>query len=172
MADEKGLEDIEAAGPKSKEQEVDWPSLDMDAEQQSISHIPKPSLSQDRRRMIVALFQHLDKGSWLLVDVHPWNEISSLADDTWFIDVQPELARLRIAQRHVPAGIEPDMLHALARADKNDMPNGARIRALPIPPRYKIQSVESQPHSPPASRIISTMSKQHTPIHRESAVVS
>jgi pantothenate kinase len=85
------------------------------------------------------------EGSWLLLDLYPWKEISSLVDDTWFIDVEPELARLRIAQRHVYAGIEPDMAHALARADTNDMINGARIRSLLVPPKFKIQSIERAP---------------------------
>jgi pantothenate kinase len=84
------------------------------------------------------------EGSWLLLDLHPWKEIPSLVDDTWFIDVEPKLARLRIAQRHVHAGIEPNMSSALARADTNDMVNGTRIRSLLIPPRFKIESVESR----------------------------
>lgn len=107
------------------------------------------------------------EGSWLLLDQQPWKEISSLVDDTWFIDVEPELARLRIARRHVQAGIEPDVLHALARADSNDMLNGTRIRALLIPPRYKIRSVESQPYLLPAVTLIPTASEQHVPMHQE-----
>ena len=89
------------------------------------------------------------EGSWLLLDLHPWKEISSLVDDTWFLDVEPKLARLRIAQRHVQAGIEPDISHALARTDSNDMLNGVRIRSFLVPPRYQIQSIESRPRSPP-----------------------
>jgi pantothenate kinase len=85
------------------------------------------------------------EGSWLLLDLYPWREISSLVDDTWFIDVEPELARLRIAQRHVHASIEPDMAHALARADANDMINGARIRSLLVPPKFTVQSIENRP---------------------------
>lgn len=112
------------------------------------------------------------EGSWLLLDVHPWNEISSLVDDTWFIDVEPELARLRIAQRHVKAGIEPDLLHALVRADTNDMPNGARIRALLVSPQYKIRSIESQPHLPPAVPMLPASSEQYISIRQAFAVVS
>jgi pantothenate kinase len=88
------------------------------------------------------------EGSWLLLDLEPWREISSLVDDTWFIDVDPNLARIRIAQRHVKAGIEPDMVHALARADTNDMINGRRIQSLLIPPKFRIQSIEGLPLSP------------------------
>jgi pantothenate kinase len=83
------------------------------------------------------------EGSWLLLDQEPWREISSLVDDTWFIDVDPKLARLRIAQRHVQAGIEPDMMRALARADANDMINGTKIRSLLVPPKFQIQSIEN-----------------------------
>lgn len=88
------------------------------------------------------------EGSWLLLDLEPWREIASLVDDTWYIDVDPKLARLRIAQRHVQAGIEPDLARALVRADANDMINGARIQSLLIPPKFRIQSIESLPLSP------------------------
>lgn len=84
------------------------------------------------------------EGSWLLLDQQPWNQISSLADDTWFIDVDPKLARRRIAQRHVRAGIETDMSHALSRTDANDMINGEKIRSFLVPPRFKVQSIETQ----------------------------
>lgn len=42
---------------------------------------------------------------------------------TWFIHVKPELARERIAHRHVNATIEPDLTSAYRRVDSNDMIN-------------------------------------------------
>lgn len=83
------------------------------------------------------------EGSWLLLDEKPWNQIPLLVDDTWFIDVDPELARMRIAQRHVCAGIEADMSHALSRADTNDILNGEKIRSLLVPPEFKVTSIET-----------------------------
>jgi pantothenate kinase len=107
------------------------------------------------------------EGSWLLLDQEPWKEISSLVDDTWFIDVDPKLARSRIAHRHVQAGIEPDMVHALARADTNDVINGTKIRSLLVPPRFKIQSIESQPRSPSAKAQSPVASKQDKRINQD-----
>ncbi|KAI4852305.1 P-loop containing nucleoside triphosphate hydrolase protein [Aureobasidium sp. EXF-8845] len=100
------------------------------------------------------------EGSWLLLDLGPWKEISSLVDDTWFIDVDPKLARLRIAQRHVQAGIEPDLAHALMRADANDMINGAKIQSLLIPPKFKVQSIECMPPLPSTTTLSPLASKQ------------
>ncbi|KAK6004839.1 hypothetical protein QM012_007618 [Aureobasidium pullulans] len=84
------------------------------------------------------------EGSWLLLDEQPWSQIPLLVDDTWFIDVDPKLARRRIAQRHVRAGIETDMSNALGRTDTNDMINGEKIRSCLVPPRFRIQSIETQ----------------------------
>jgi pantothenate kinase len=108
------------------------------------------------------------EGSWLLLDLHPWKEVSCLVDDTWFIDVDPKIARWRIAQRHVHAGIEPNLSSALGRVDTNDMMNGRRIRSLLIPPRFKIRSIESWPRLPPAMPLIPA-TEQHEQMHQDAA---
>lgn len=84
------------------------------------------------------------EGSWLLLDEAPWNKIPSLVDDTWFIDIDPQVARMRVAHRHMVAGIEQDLPRALARADTNDLLNGAKIRSLLVPPKFKIWSIEGK----------------------------
>jgi pantothenate kinase len=112
------------------------------------------------------------EGSWLLLDLEPWREISCLVDDTWFIDVDPNLARLRIAQRHVKAGIEPDMVHALSRADANDMINGAKIQSLLIPPKFRIQSIESLPLSPSTTVQTSLALEQDIQINQDLSVAA
>ncbi|CAD0081447.1 unnamed protein product [Aureobasidium vineae] len=101
------------------------------------------------------------EGSWLLLDAQPWKDIPLLVDDTWFIDVDPKLARTRIAERHVCAGIETDMLHALARVDSNDMLNGEKIRSHLVPPKFRIQSIESQQSLSSAKKITSPKSVQY-----------
>lgn len=83
------------------------------------------------------------EGSWLLLDREPWKQISGLVDDTWFIDVEPILAETRIAKRHIQAGIEQDIISSLARADSNDMVNGGKIRSVLVPPRFRVQSIET-----------------------------
>lgn len=82
------------------------------------------------------------EGNWLLLDEEPWNKISCLVDDTWFIDVAPELARMRIARRHVESGIEEIMEDAYRRVESNDLPNGQLIREKLIPPAVCVESVE------------------------------
>ena len=46
------------------------------------------------------------EGNWLLLDESPWLAISKLVDDTWFVDVDPQLALTRVAKRHLASGIE------------------------------------------------------------------
>lgn len=64
------------------------------------------------------------EGLWLLYDQAPWNQISSLVDDTWFVDVDAEIARHRVAKRHIKAGIESNWEDAVRRASGNDLVNG------------------------------------------------
>ena len=82
------------------------------------------------------------EGLYLLLDKEPWNQIQELVDDTWFVDVDPELARTRIAKRHMKAGIETTWEAAVSRAESNDLLNGAEIRKNLVKPAVVIQSVE------------------------------
>jgi pantothenate kinase len=82
------------------------------------------------------------EGNWLLMDLHPWSAISKLVDDTWFVDVDPQLALTRIAKRHLASGIEKDWAGALLRAQRNDVPNGDLVRTTLIKPMMYVQSVE------------------------------
>ncbi|ORY08478.1 phosphoribulokinase/uridine kinase [Clohesyomyces aquaticus] len=67
------------------------------------------------------------EGLYLLCDLEPWREIAECVDEKWFVNVEPERARHRVAERHVRAGIEPDFKSALRRVDKNDAINGRWI---------------------------------------------
>jgi pantothenate kinase len=82
------------------------------------------------------------EGSWLLLDEEPWRQISSLVDDTWFVDVTAELARHRIAKRHIGSGIEETWEDAVRRAESNDLPNGDEIRNRLVKPALVVQSCE------------------------------
>jgi pantothenate kinase len=82
------------------------------------------------------------EGSFLLFDQAPWNRVSELADETWFVDVDPELARQRVAARHMRAGIERTWEAALARVDMNDSLNGQEIRSHLIKPSARIESIQ------------------------------
>jgi pantothenate kinase len=82
------------------------------------------------------------EGLWLLFDREPWCQISALVDDTWFVDVDPVLARRRVAARHIEAGIEETWDAALARADGNDTLNGQDVRRHLVRPSITVQSIE------------------------------
>lgn len=82
------------------------------------------------------------EGNWLLFDEAPWNEIVRLVHETWFIDVHPDLARNRIARRHIQSGIENTWDDAVKRAEVNDLPNGEEIRRRLIKPDIVVESVE------------------------------
>ncbi|KAF5525588.1 putative uridine kinase [Colletotrichum aenigma] len=78
------------------------------------------------------------EGNYTLLDEDPWNSIADLVDDRWFVDVPTDVARQRLASRHLSAGIEKTMERALLRVDENDVPNGDHIRSNLIEPTIRI----------------------------------
>ncbi|KAL3484396.1 P-loop containing nucleoside triphosphate hydrolase protein [Aspergillus germanicus] len=68
------------------------------------------------------------EGNYLSFDLAPWDGVRELVDESWFVDVEPEVAKRRIARRHVESGIEGDYEAASRRAVGNDLPNGVVIR--------------------------------------------
>ncbi|KAH6887679.1 P-loop containing nucleoside triphosphate hydrolase protein [Thelonectria olida] len=84
------------------------------------------------------------EGNWLLLNRDPWKEIASYVDDTWFVDVEPSLARQRVAARHIKSGIEEDWESAVARAEGNDLVNGEEIRTCLVKPSIVVESIEEK----------------------------
>lgn len=82
------------------------------------------------------------EGNWLLLDEEPWCRISGLVDDTWFVDVDPGLARERIAKRHLRSGIEKTWEAAVRRAEGNDLRNGEEVRRRLVEPGVRVMSVD------------------------------
>ncbi|KAH7029492.1 P-loop containing nucleoside triphosphate hydrolase protein [Microdochium trichocladiopsis] len=82
------------------------------------------------------------EGNWLLYDEEPWRQFSTLVDESWFIDVDANVARRRIAQRHLESGIESTLEAALARVDSNDLPNGEEVRTKLVTPTVRVLSVD------------------------------
>ncbi|KAJ4374720.1 hypothetical protein N0V83_001795 [Neocucurbitaria cava] len=74
------------------------------------------------------------EGNYTLLDQKPWKEIVTLCEEKWFVDVEKDLVKTRLAQRHLLAGIETSALAAMKRAEENDLPNGDLIRSLLIKP--------------------------------------
>lgn len=71
------------------------------------------------------------EGNYVCLDKEPWRTASDSqhVDERWFVDVDFAVARKRLIKRHVAAGIAPDAEAAAARADENDLVNGAEIVA-------------------------------------------
>lgn len=67
------------------------------------------------------------EGLYTLLDVEPWNKVHEIVDQTWFVKVDTDVARDRLAKRHFEAGIESSMEDAYARVDLNDTLNGQFI---------------------------------------------
>lgn len=63
------------------------------------------------------------EGNHMAYNVNPWSEIEKYIDDVWFVDVDPETARGRIARRHIESGIERTWEDAIRRIENNDLSN-------------------------------------------------
>ncbi len=100
------------------------------------------------------------EGNYTLLLQEPWNEIASLAEERyvyvmtelllsftrlslmrpqrWFVDVPRDIAKDRLAARHLAAGISRTREEAIHRAEGNDLPNGDLVRANLIEPDVRI----------------------------------
>lgn len=67
------------------------------------------------------------EGNYIALDKEPWREAAGLLDEVWFVEVEEAVARRRLVQRHVAAGIARDEEEAGRRADENDLVNGKEI---------------------------------------------
>ncbi|KAI0802116.1 P-loop containing nucleoside triphosphate hydrolase protein [Xylaria sp. FL0064] len=83
------------------------------------------------------------EGNWLLFDCDPWKQIRAYVDDTWFVDVDEDLALQRVASRHLRSGVEASWASAFARASQNDLLNGEEIRRFLIKPSVVVRSIET-----------------------------
>jgi pantothenate kinase len=67
------------------------------------------------------------EGNYLLVDAEPWCEVAELLDECWYVEVDDELRRARLVDRHVQFGKEPG--HARRWVDEVDERNARLIAA-------------------------------------------
>ncbi|KAL5356305.1 hypothetical protein BJX96DRAFT_171488 [Aspergillus floccosus] len=81
------------------------------------------------------------EGNYLLLDEPVWKEVAPLVDYRIFIDVDLEVARDRLARRHVAAGIEKTLEDGFRRVDANDYLNGLTILERRIGPDMIVSSV-------------------------------
>lgn len=88
----------------------------------------------------------LVEGNYLLSDEAPWDAIAGLVDERWLVTVDPGLATMRIANRHLEAGIEDNMDEALKRTRDNDMRNGEYVmRTSQARFDLEVESIEAAP---------------------------
>ncbi|SLN48147.1 Pantothenate kinase [Aquimixticola soesokkakensis] len=74
----------------------------------------------------IAIFE----GNYLLFDDENWRELASLWDLSICLDVPERVLRARLVQRWLDHGLSAEA--ALQRAESNDLPNAARVRAAPL----------------------------------------
>lgn len=67
------------------------------------------------------------EGNYLHLNDEEWRGVMDYATDTWFADVLFDVARERLAQRHLQSGIVDTLEAGYERADSNDLVNGEYI---------------------------------------------
>ncbi len=70
------------------------------------------------------------EGNYVVLDKEPWRTAAGLMDERWFVEVDFNVARARLAKRHVAAGIVTNEQDGYRRADENDLLNGKDIVRL------------------------------------------
>lgn len=69
------------------------------------------------------------EGNYVALDVEPWKQAASMFDVLVFVEVDEDVARRRLVNRHVQAGIVKNEAEALERAEGNDLINGRGLLA-------------------------------------------
>lgn len=67
----------------------------------------------------------VSEGNYLLLNEKPWNELSNLFDEIWFIDATEEKLMPRLLARHKECGRNPE--ESKAKIESTDLPNAKLI---------------------------------------------
>jgi pantothenate kinase len=67
------------------------------------------------------------EGLYVALDKDVWRDAAALLDELWFVDVDFEVARRRLRERHVRAGIAKTFEEGDRRAVESDLVNGREI---------------------------------------------
>ncbi|KAL2818718.1 P-loop containing nucleoside triphosphate hydrolase protein [Aspergillus cavernicola] len=99
----------------------------------SFDHAIKDPVADDIAilpRSRVVIFE----GLYLSLDREPWSLAAGLMDESWFIEVDRQIARDRLVKRHVASGIVPDAAAAEHRISSTDFLNADDIiqNRLPV----------------------------------------
>ncbi|KAL6864066.1 P-loop containing nucleoside triphosphate hydrolase protein [Trichoderma novae-zelandiae] len=82
------------------------------------------------------------EGNYLALDRDVWRDAAALFDELWFVEVDFEVARKRLRERHVRAGIVKTVEEGDRRATENDLVNGKEIVDFRLPVHELVQSTE------------------------------
>ena len=98
------------------------PITDLPIHAPSFSHALKDPVEDD----LQVTSSHrivLIEGLYVFLNVEPWSVAGHLLDERWFLEVDLEVARERLVQRHVKSGVTDNLEDAMLRARDNDMPS-------------------------------------------------
>lgn len=84
----------------------------------------------------------LVEGNYVALDEPVWRDAAKLFDELWFADVDFEVARKRLRERHLRAGIVQTLEDGDKRAMENDLVNGKEIIDKRLPVAEVVQSLE------------------------------
>ncbi|KAF2672781.1 phosphoribulokinase/uridine kinase [Microthyrium microscopicum] len=92
----------------------------------SFDHAVKDPVADDlavhpKHRIVVL------EGLYLALDEEPWRAVEGMLDELVFVKVDFDVARARLAARHVRAGIVQTEEEGRRRADESDLVNGRQI---------------------------------------------
>lgn len=82
------------------------------------------------------------EGLYLTLDQDVWRDAAKLFDEIWFVEVDREVARARLRERHVRAGIAKTLEEGDRRARENDLVNGDEILANRVRVDETVKSLE------------------------------
>ncbi|ATY65498.1 kinase-related protein [Cordyceps militaris] len=115
--------------------------LDTDIKVPSFDHAVKDPKEDDivitpTQRIVVV------EGNYVALNANVWRDAAALFDELWFVEVDFNRARERLAPRHVRAGIVANLEDGYKRADENDLVNGKEIVDNRMPVQEIIYSTE------------------------------
>ncbi|ODN94284.1 hypothetical protein L198_05140 [Cryptococcus wingfieldii CBS 7118] len=122
---------------------IPFPTFDHALKDPAIS--PQPILP--RHRIIVI------EGLYTMLDEPGWSETAEMMDVRIWVDVDEEVARKRLVDRNLAAGIVDTREKCEARVDASDMKNGEHVRSRLVQPSYTFTSIEGQPFTSETFRL-------------------
>ncbi|KAH6604570.1 hypothetical protein Trco_006277 [Trichoderma cornu-damae] len=82
------------------------------------------------------------EGNYLALDKDVWRDAAALLDELWFVEVDFEVARGRLRERHVRAGIVETLEEGDRRAMESDLVNGREVVDYRLQVHELVQSRE------------------------------